>query len=228
MIAEKQSYNDILLKIKDREPLPLWYKNLYTTGTVAGIALLYLSSVLFMAWWSYDVFEKTRLCKFEVCGVDSYIFGPGYEYAITAIALGFLVYFLYRTTDWPYVKERMLIVLTLILVGAGVSVGAVTWLKTAHDPVSDSLYDVKETIKANFPWRYGAHNMSSHLLKPIIGVVEESTADVLIISMPLKQKISLFYEQSYPKNLKPMSGSRVVVQIQLMNNALYVQSIEEL
>lgn len=230
MIAEKQIYDDIILEIKNQNPIPVLYTNMYISCIVAIMILSYFSSVLFTVWLAYEVFEKTRVCKFESCSIDSYIFGPTYEYGALAIMLGTLVYFLYRSTDWPYVKDRVFIVLTLILVGTALSGSTVNWLKSAHDPLAETIYDIKDSIKLALPWRNNLANVSAynHKLKPLVGVVENSTVNNLILDMPLKQKINLFYEDNYPENQKPRVGTRAVVQIKLINNALYVESAEEL
>jgi hypothetical protein len=169
MIAEKQSYEDILLKIKDSQPLPAWYKNAYNGSLITVICISYVSSITLMALWIYDLFEKTNLCNFEICDINSYIYEPGYEYAILALFLGTIVYFLYRSTDWPFVKERSIILLLLILVGSGLSFSTAIWLNRAHDPISDSLYEIKNSIKASLPWRYNLQTYSIKKLRPVIG-----------------------------------------------------------
>jgi hypothetical protein len=229
MIAEKQKYKGILLKIREAEPLPSWCNNFYNSSMITSITLLYISAVVFMAWWSYDFYEKTRLCKFEYCGLDSYLLEPGYEYAILAVLLSSLVYLLYRSTDWPFVKERMLIILILTFLGFSLSGSTIIWLKAGHDPITNELLEIKESIKTYLPWRHGViGSQTSNELKPISGIVEESTKESLKIATSLRHKVSLFYESSFPNNLKPKIGSRVVVQIKLLDNALYVESIEEL
>jgi hypothetical protein len=226
MVAEKQTYDYILAKIGDRKPLPPWYKNIRNSSVVASITFLYLSSLIFMIWWEYDVFEKTRLCKFEACGIENYIFGPANEYAIISILLGSLVYTLYRSTDWPLVKDRLLIIFILVLIGAGLSGSGVVWLKAAHDPISDGVYDIKEIVKTNIPWRYQTQENMTRQPKSIVGVVENSTINTLVIKMPLKQRISLIYDQTYLEKLKPKEGSRVLVQIKLVDKTLFAQSVE--
>lgn len=230
MIAEKQIYDDIILEIKNQDPIPMLYTNMYISSVVAIMVLAYFSSIIFTVWLIYEVFEKTRVCKFESCSIDSYIFGPTYEYGILAILLGTLVYFLYRSTDWPYVKDRVFIILTLILVGTALSGSTVNWLRFAHDPLAEAVYDIKDTIKSALPWRnnMASFNVYEHKLKPLVGIVRSTTKDKLVLDMPLKQKISLFYEENYPENQKPKLGIRALVQIKLINNALYVQSAEEL
>jgi hypothetical protein len=229
MLVEKQNYEDILLRIRDIEQLPSWYRAFYDSSKVAGMVLFYFSSVLFTTWWSYDLFEKTRLCKFESCEISNYLFEPGFEYALLAILFSSMFYFLYRSTDWPYVKEKALIVIILSLLVVSLSGGGALWLKAAHDPITDELYNIKDTIKLSLPWRSGLiTGQNTNSLKPISGIVEESTKDTLILAIPLRRKVNLFYEQKFQDSLKPKIGSRVVVKMKLLNNSLYVQSIEDL
>jgi hypothetical protein len=211
MLAEKQNYEDILLRVRDIEQLPSWYRAFYDSSKVAGMLLFYFSAVLFTTWWSYDLFE------------------PGFEYALLAILFSSMFYFLYRSTDWPYVKEKALIVIILSLLVVSLSGSGALWLKAAHDPIADELYNIKDTIKLSLPWRSGLiTGQNTNSLKPISGIVEESTKDTLILAIPLRRKVNLFYEQKFQDSLKPKIGSRVVVKMKLLNNSLYVQSIEDL
>jgi hypothetical protein len=224
MVLEKESYEHILTKIKDKEPLPQWYKSVHTSSIILAIIGLYIGSVTFVVWMSYDVLEKIRICQYDSCGVDIYTIDLTYEYAILALLSGLGVYLLYRSTDWPYVKERVLIVMWLTALSTIVGVGLFVWIANSPASATEAFYSLKESSKNVLPWRH-AMMLKNNNLHPLIGKVVESDSEKLVLLISMRQRVVLFYEPTFPEASKPTIGSRVVVQIKLVNNALYVQAV---
>ena len=150
---ESDIYSQIISKVKDKKPLPTWYKNANSAGVIFFISGCLGGAILFFTFLTDDFFENTKICRSADCLVSPNLLEIRYEYGVIALLLLATVHTVYRSTDWPHVKERTWIFVCLITSSIVISTSFIFWIQSSGPGIADTFHDVKRNLIEVTPWR---------------------------------------------------------------------------
>ncbi len=124
---------EIMNKIQNVQPKTRLYAKFRLILLISAIILIGVVCVIALAIFGYDLQEKISIFEFAGNPIMEIIFSFLFELLLMVPVGLFLIYFIYRHTDWKFAKERMGILLISSMSIIVFSCGLVSYLKTVED-----------------------------------------------------------------------------------------------
>jgi hypothetical protein len=171
-MSENSLHTKILNSVKNQKPYSGWRFGLLGFLIILIITILISLSILALTFFFWDIFESGNFALNDWIG----IIGAGmFELVfVVAVMIGF-VYYLYRKTDFIYVKNKRTVLISILAIILGVSLAALITIQNVP-PVKRIFQSFAQRIDDN-GYRKGRRRRPMRNLPPPIlipkSVIEE-------------------------------------------------------
>jgi amino acid transporter len=158
-MSENSLHNKILNSIKDQKPYSGWRFELLGFFIILIITILISLSILILTFFFWDVID---LCVFTRSDWVS-ILGAGlFELIFIIFAMIGVTYYLYRRTDFIYVKNKSTVLISIIAIILGASLAGLITIQNTP-PIKRIFQSVAQRIEDK-GYRKGRRNRPVRIL----------------------------------------------------------------
>jgi hypothetical protein len=216
MTNKQKILNKIASRIRNEKPVRSLFIRSVHLGAIAACITLLGISIILVGLFFFDLAEKNAINGF----LNQNIYTPAnflFEYLILALILILIFVYLYRTFDWPLVKERAAIlsigILTSVIVGCGIAYGAEHIFF-----IREGLYTVKDAYVTHAPMRKDQIATTHALLQSsniVIGTVSKivETNEETTVSLRRKNGDVLYVMQESVTAEKLRVGEKIAIHV---------------
>lgn len=117
-MSTESLHTKILDKIKDQKPIASWRFQFVAFLTILFLTILLSTSVLLLTFFFWDIFDAGNFSPKEWLS----FLGTGlFELVLVVLLLTGIIYYLYRRTDFVFVKNRILVLFGILAIILGAS-----------------------------------------------------------------------------------------------------------
>ncbi len=236
---ENPHNNELLQKIqeniKSAKPHGRWYGRTILAVRISCMIALAFIATFAMSFFLYDLGEKTSIFEFTQSSVIENIANFLLEFLIISLSGVLGIYIIYRQTDWPFVKERVWLVVGTFILVSGASVGLMLFSKSEMDPWGDFIGDTTRGLTHIIPLRSSIEDRFENDLEDnfyftgsIIKINIQT--DITALTIQNQQKSKTFLMKNGANNFALAPGVKVVIQYtdELDESGLLIKEIKKL
>lgn len=231
--AEQGFKFDVMNKIHQVKPISRLFAQFRSTLLILTLILIGFIITIALAIFGYDLQEKIAIFEFTNNPILENIFSFLFE-LLLIIPIGVaLMYYIYRHTDWKFVKERFAIVVVSSLLITVLSSGLVVYLKNIEENnlIKQNFNSLKQNIKNKLPFRKNIEQSDQKELSDLgyyFGIIVRMENDNIIVMKNNSQETKTFVikETLNKQTLNIKINQKVILSYEDEDGILVVQKIQ--
>lgn len=216
MNNKQKILNKIASRIGNEKPIASLLVRSMRLGAIAACGALLLVSIILISLFIFDLLEKSTIEGF----FEQNIYTPAnflFEYLVLAFLLILIFVYLYRSFDWPLVKQKNAIfgigLATSVIVGIGVAYGAehIFLLRHSLNTVKDAYVSTMPVRKAQIATTHTLLTSSNNVIGSISKIVENG--EVITITLRVKNAEATYIVKESAVTEKLRVGEKIAGHI---------------
>lgn len=224
--TNKELLEKIKDKIKKEIPHSRGYAKVISVLRIGLLVILVFVSTLMLSIFISDIIQKVRGYEFENLPFTQNILGFLFEFLIIALLGTLAIYLIYRHTDWPYVKEKLGLVIGSFLIIFLLSMGVIILSENEKTAVGAFFDGLEEKVEKFIPFRAWLDSVKAiYPLEGTIILIEQDGRDSIIEVESESKKVRLMLEKRFGEF---EVGDKVRLQYEVDGTAQDVEMIEKI